>query len=628
MRLRAFLLLTLGLAAERTTTPARAQTAPADTLGAVTVTAARVAVPTDEAPARATVLGREAIRATAAASVADLLDARAPLHVRRYGPSGLATVTTRGASASQTLLLLDGQPVTDPQLGQVDLSLLPTALLDGVEVMSGPASGLYGSAAVGGVVHLRTSDLAAPRATLDVGPWGERRLSARASGGTARTRAVVAVEGAQAEDDYSFADRTRIGSPRVARAGWDSRQASLYAALARDGRPGGGRLSVWVADAERGLGGDGTVGERQWNTLARVAATAYRTTGWGRLDLAGSLQRARLRYATPYPSARADAIDDAGRTTAATLDLRASRAIAGWDATAQVVGGAGRGEHPSLGDALDRFVGAAVSAQGRQGRVGWFPSLRADLYVPAAAARQLALSPQLGANVELAPALRIKASAARAFRMPTLNDRFWRPGGNPGLRPERAWSADAGLAWAGALTGAELSAFATAARDQIVWAPTAAGVWSPANVARTRALGLEASAQTARPLVLLKRRAAVELGALGTLQDARDLGTDAPLRYVPAWTAKAWGGLAVGAVRADVGVRAVGRRYTTASASLPLPAHLVVDAQLTARRAVGGVELALSVAAENLTDARYEVVQSYPMPPRHARLRLTVQSLR
>ena len=625
MRLRALLLpFALGLA----TAPARAQTAPPDTLGAVTVTATRVAVRASEAPARVTVLDREAVRATAATSVADLLDARAPLHVRRYGPSGLATVTIRGASSSQALLLLDGQPVTDPQLGQVDLALLPTALLDGLEVMSGPASGLYGSAAVGGVVHLRTSDLAASRVTLDVGPWGERRAGVRATGGTPRLRALVAVEGAQSEDDYSFADRTRVGSPRVARAGWDSRQASLYAAIAHDGRRAGGRLSVWAADAERGLGGDGTVGERQWNTLARVAATAYRMTRWGRLDLASSLQRSRLRYANPYPSERADAIDAAGRTTAATLDLRAARLLAGWDATAQLVGGLGGGEHPSLGDALDRFVGAALSAQGGVGRVSLFPSLRADLYAPAGADRQLALSPQLGANVELATALRLKASAARAFRMPTLNDRFWQPGGNPDLRPERAWSADAGLAWTGSSTGAELSAFATSARDQIVWAPTPAGFWSPSNVARTRSLGLEASARASRPLVLLTERAVAELGAVATLQDARDLGTGDPLRYVPAWTAKTWGGLAVGAVRADVGVRAVGRRYTTASASQPLPAHLVVDAQLTARRAVGGVELAVSLAAENLTDARYEVVQSYPMPPRHARLRLTVQPLR
>ena len=627
MRLRAVLLplaagsLALGLATGATP---RACAQATDTLGAVTVTAARVAVPAAEAPSRVTALGREAVRATAAASVADLLEARAPLHVRRYGASGLATATIRGASASQALLLLDGQPVTDPQLGQVDLSLLPTALLDGVEVMSGPASGLYGSAAVGGVVHLRTSDLAAPRATLDVGPWGERRLSARASGGTARTRALVAVEGAQAEDDYSFADRTRIGSPRVARAGWDSRQTSLYAALAHDGGRTGGRLSVWAADAERGLGGDGAVGERQWNTLARVAGTAYRTTRRARLALAGSLQRSRLRYANPYPSTRADAIDDAGRTTAATLDLRVGRSVAGWDATAQLVGGAGRGEHPSLGDALDRFVGAALSAQGRAGRLGLFPSLRADLYVPEGAGRQLALSPQVGANLELASAVRLKASAARAFRMPTLNDRFWQPGGNPDLRPERAWSADAGLAWAGAATGAEVSAFATAAADQIVWAPTAAGVWSPANVDRTRTVGLEASAHAARPLA----HASVELGALATVQRARDAGTDAPLRYVPAWTAKSWGGLAVGAVRADLGVRAVGRRYTTASASQPLPAYLVVDAQLTARRVVAGVGLALSLAAENLTDARYEIVQSYPMPPRHARVRLTVQSPR
>ena len=57
-------------------------------------------------------------------------------------------------------------------------------------------------------------------------------------------------------------------------------------------------------------------------------------------------------------------------------------------------------------------------------------------------------------------------------RMPTLNDRFWRPGGDPDLRPERGWNADAGLAWAPARYRIEGPFFASATRDQIVWRPT------------------------------------------------------------------------------------------------------------------------------------------------------------
>ncbi|MEM6288535.1 MAG: TonB-dependent receptor, partial [Bacteroidota bacterium] len=134
-------------------------------------------------------------------------------------------------------------------------------------------------------------------------------------------------------------------------------------------------------------------------------------------------------------------------------------------------------------------------------------------------------------------------------------------------------------------------------------------------------------ARAVRAVRLGARDALVEAGAVGTLVDARDLDADRRLRYVPAWTLKAWSGLAVGAVRLDAGARLVGRRFTTASESQALPAHAVVDAQASVRRRLGGAVLTVALAAENLTGVQYEVVQSFPMPPRHARVRLTLQSL-
>ena len=75
------------------------------------------------AEGRLTVLGPEAIEATAAQTVADVLEARTGLFVKRYG-GGLATLSLRGTSSTHTLLLLDGLRIADPQSGQVDLSLL------------------------------------------------------------------------------------------------------------------------------------------------------------------------------------------------------------------------------------------------------------------------------------------------------------------------------------------------------------------------------------------------------------------------------------------------------------------------------------------------------------------------
>ncbi len=604
------------------TAAAAAQPVPDTTLADVTVTAAREPVATRGAPVRVSVIGRRALDATAATSLADALQARAPLHVRRYGPSGLASVTIRGASASQALVLLDGQRLTDPALGQTDLSLLPAALLESVEVLSGPASGLYGSDAVGGVIAMHTPR--SSRAVTEAGPWGARTVSGVASMASGRLRTTAAADWGEATDDYTFRDQSRIEQPRVARQGWGSRRAAGYLSVsAADGARRAG-VSVWAADAERGLGGTEAVGARQWDRRVRVGATAARDLAGTRVQADGHVQRTSLRYAAPFPADRADAIDDTGRTTTAALDLRARREIAGGAWTASLSGGAGRALHPNLPDAAtDRFAGLAVAGTQPLGRVTLFPAVRADLYAPSGGARRLALAPQLGLNADLG-GVRLKASAARAFRMPTLNDRYWQPGGNPDLRPETAWSADLGAVVGTAAGQAEATVFATTARDQIVWSPTAAGYWAPRNVARTRSLGLEASAQAVRPVRLARWAGLATAGLVATVTEARDLDTGQPLRYVPRWAVKAWGGLDLGAVRIDLGARWTGARYTTASASLALPPHLVVDGQASVGRRLAALDVRLAVAAENLTGLQYEVIRSYPMPPRHARLRLTL----
>ena len=606
--------------------------APDSTLGDVTVTAAREAVATAEAPARVTVLDRAAL--SDALDLADALSARTPVHVRRYGPSGLASVSIRGGGASQALVLLDGQRLSDPALGQVDVGLLPTALLESVEVLSGPASGLYGSDAVGGVVHLRPAT-GGLRVVTEAGPWGERAVSGLASARLGGLRGTVAADLGRGEGDYTVADRALPGAPRVAREGWDSERATVWASLRTDDGPTDGAttggIGLWLADAERGLGGsaddDVTVGARQWDRRARLSADGTQQVGAVRLSASGHAQRASVRYASPFPSARPDAVDETGRTTTAGLDLRADASRWGGLWSLGLNAATGVAEHPSLAEtARDRALGLALAATQPVGAVTLFPAIRADLYAPAGGDRRLALAPQLGLNARLGESVRVKASAGRAFRMPTLNDRYWAPGGDLGLRPETAWNAEGGAVWVRPGIQAEATAFVTTARDQIVWAPTGLGYWAPENVARTRTLGVEGSLRAARMVVVGERRLLADGGLLATLTEARDLDRDDRLRYVPRWTAKGWGSLAVGALRLGLDARAVGARPTTAGGGQPLPAHLVVGARVGARRDLGDARLGLDLSLDNLTDARYETVRSHVMPPRHVRLRLSLQA--
>jgi vitamin B12 transporter len=632
------LLLSLFLLA----TPLAGAPTPADTvvveagLPEVSVVATRTAVPPAEAPARVTVLGAGDVVATSSRSVADLLERATGAFVRRYGPGGLASLSLRGTGASQTLVLLDGHRIADPQLGQLDLALLPTVLLERVEVMHGAGSALHGTDGMGGVVDLRT--LRADRDRLELastlGAFSERALSGRVARAGRSVGVVVAAEALTEEGDFPYFDPNRgARGETLRRVGADRTLGSVFARAEGEAGRTTAHVALWAGAAERGV--PGSIGAptdaRQEDRHVRLWGGTTTRYGWGTLRAGGLVQRASLRYNA-----------EEGRTWIGSAEVEAQRLVARWLLATGLTGGLGAAEHPSLtDDAREGRLGAFVSATGDFGALLLYPALRADVYLRSGPSEPMltAVSPRLGANWRPSPALplRLKAAAGTAFRAPTFNDRFWRyadpyaPAGDPDLRPELGWTADLGAHLGLGRFDAEVTAFAARTRDQIVWLPGQTGLFAPQNIGRTETLGLEATARGGHQI------GAVRLGGhlAYALTDARDRSLVAttsygqPLRYVPRHRASGRLGASAPvalhtAVRLDLGARHVGTRPITADGSFVEPSHTVVDVRLSATRAFGAASATLGLDVENALDAEYVVLRGYPMPPRHARLRLQV----
>lgn len=643
--MRHFLLFLTAWSVTLAVRPALAQSsdAPADTtLPAVSVVATRAAQPVTEAPARVTVLDAEAVEASGAQSVADALEARSAVFVKRNGPGGLASLSLRGTGAAQTLVLLDGHRIADPQLGQLDLSLLPTVLLESVEVLHGAGSALYGTDGLGGVVNLRTVRPGEDRfaSTSTAGAWGERAVSGLAATTQGPVSMLVAAESRAAEGDFPAFDPSEgLGGSFVRREGADR---ALHSVLARvevrpERSPVRGRLAAWVGAAERGLPGtlgSAPQGERQWDRHLRLWGDVTTRLGAGSLRVGGLVQGAELRYRND-----ALALDETGRTWIASGEAELQQVVGErWLVAGGVTGGVGTAVHPSLdADAAETRLGAFVHATGDYDRLLLYPALRADVYLRSGTNDNTlaALSPRFGLNVQPVAdvPLRLKANAGLAFRVPTFNDRFWQPGGTPDLRPERGWTADVGAVVTHGGASAEVSLFASRLRDQIVWEPTGEGYYAPQNLRRTRTLGVEASAQHAGVRL---GPAMAGGGLIYTLTDARDRSApgdpsyDHQLRYVPRHQLKLYTDTALPltsrtTLRLDLGGRLTSARPVRADGSLSLPATFTLDGQLRLRHAFDSVVAVLAVGVENALDADIDIVRGYPMPPRHARLRLHLQ---
>ncbi|MCD6354662.1 MAG: TonB-dependent receptor [Prolixibacteraceae bacterium] len=104
------------------------------------------------------VIERKEIEASPAQNVSELLKYVAGVDVRQRGTEGVQTdVSIRGGTFDQTLILLNGVNITDPQTGHHNLNLpVSLAQIERIEVLEGPAARVYGPNAFSGAINVVT----------------------------------------------------------------------------------------------------------------------------------------------------------------------------------------------------------------------------------------------------------------------------------------------------------------------------------------------------------------------------------------------------------------------------------------------------------------------------------------
>lgn len=129
------------------------------TLEQVVVTATRVETPIEEIASSVTVISSHEIERKQKATVLEVLRGTPGLDVVQSGGPGRGTsVFLRGANSEHTLVMIDGVEVNDPiSPGRsFDFAHLTVDNIERIEVIRGPQSTLYGSDAIGGVIHIIT----------------------------------------------------------------------------------------------------------------------------------------------------------------------------------------------------------------------------------------------------------------------------------------------------------------------------------------------------------------------------------------------------------------------------------------------------------------------------------------
>ncbi len=126
-------------------------------------------------------ISKEQINNSTATNVSELLQQIAGIDIRRRGVEGMqADLYIRGGSFDQTLLLIDGIKVEDPQTGHHTMNMtLPLEVIERIEITKGSAGRIYGQNAFTGAVNIITKENIKNNLSVDLtgGSFDQKRGS-------------------------------------------------------------------------------------------------------------------------------------------------------------------------------------------------------------------------------------------------------------------------------------------------------------------------------------------------------------------------------------------------------------------------------------------------------------------
>lgn len=143
----------------------------------VVVTATRFKDKSAEKPINVTVITRDDIQQSSARTLPELLSGEAGISMRdNFGNNAASsTVDMRGfgaAAGQNTLILLDGRRITDPDLSGVQWAAIPFSAIERIEIMRGSGAVLYGDGATSGVINIITRTATQPGGSGQVSARG------------------------------------------------------------------------------------------------------------------------------------------------------------------------------------------------------------------------------------------------------------------------------------------------------------------------------------------------------------------------------------------------------------------------------------------------------------------------
>lgn len=637
------------------------------TLDEIVVTAKR---PMKEIGVQKTEFDSIALKENISLSMSDVLAFNSSVYVKNYGRATLSTVSFRGTSPGHTQVTWNGIRINNPMLGSTDFSTIPSYFIDRASLLHGTSSVNETGGGLGGLVRLSTNPDMPEGMSLQyvqgIGSFSTfdefLRFGFSNRKWTAATRVVYMTspndfkyvnhdkkvniydEEQNIVAQYHPVERNRSGAYKD----FQILQEVYFNTLKGD-RFG---LNAWYLSSNRELpmlttdyGEERDFENRQREETFRSVVSWTRSRSLWNSTLKAGYVHTWLAY-----DYKKEITDDNWATM--TRSRSHVNTIFGlgeieYHPDRRWFFNANLSLHQQFVKSVDRNI---IFQSGERGVVGYD---KARLETSMAISAKWQPLDRLGMSVVVRedqygdrwsppiPAffidglltedgkLTAKASFSQNYKFPSLNDMYFLPGGNPDLKNEKGLSYDAGLKYTFGKLGllaldGEITWFDSYIDDWIIWLPTTKGFFSPRNIRKVHAYGIEIKADLGlQPF----RGWLLDIGMnyswtpsvnRGEKMSPADKSVGKQLPYVPRHSASVVGRLTWKSWAFTYKWCWYSERFTMSSneytLSGHLPAYFMSNVSLEKNLTFRPLDVQLKLAVNNLFNEDYLSVLSRPMP--------------
>lgn len=519
--------------------------------------------------------------------------------VADYGSLGaLKSIRLRGSTAEQVLVMIDSRPINDPRSGQGDLHQIPVDTIERIEVIKGPASSVYGSSAIGGVINVITKKPSKkPKTTIESG-FGTFKTFHESLSTSAKIKDFGYLFNYTYDSSLGHRDNSQYRSHNWTtkleyRIGEDN---NIYFNGGyfedKTGTPG----PIYAPDLDDFQFNFKNYLDLKW--MAQIFENAN-------ISLRGYQNVDRLEFIESYaPLLNKTASKAKVRGLVVQYDqefFEFYKIIIGFDGKDNKLNSSTAGKH--------RYIVRSPFLE-NEIRIGRDLNLNLGARWDDYSNFDKESTQHAGFTYEVTKGAKLRANYSKGFRAPTFNDLYWpssrSSSGNPDLRPEKGWTWEGGfdLEYANGLN-ISTTYFTSKLKGLINWAQGAGKIWRPSNINSAQIDGTEF-----KTIVPLLKNLNLDFGY--TYLNAMDTRTDKYLTY----RAKN---------KFDFGLtyekdskfkvrfygQSLGRRYVDTSNSNLLKEDLIAYLDMSYKM---NNNLTSFVGIDNIFNKKYSRVYDYPMP--------------